>query len=156
MGGGPPDFPQGSTCLVVLWIPPGPLRFRLRGSHPLWPAFPKPFPYRSGSFLRSITPARTRAGLGSFPFARRYSGNRCFFLFLRVLRCFSSPGSPRTSMNSMHDTATLLAVSFLIRKSTDRSLFTTPRSLSQLVTSFIGAWCQGIHRMPLLALIIYV
>ena len=30
-------------------------------------------------------------GLGSFPFARRYLGNRCFFLFLRVLRCFSSP-----------------------------------------------------------------
>ena len=32
-------------------------------------------------------------GLGSFLFARRYSGNRCFFLFLRVLRCFSSPRS---------------------------------------------------------------
>ena len=32
-------------------------------------------------------------GLGSFHFARRYFGNRCFFLFLRVLRCFSSPGS---------------------------------------------------------------
>jgi hypothetical protein len=31
-------------------------------------------------------------GLGSFPFARRYSENRCFFLFLRLLRCFSSPG----------------------------------------------------------------
>ena len=31
-------------------------------------------------------------GLASSPFARRYSGNRCFFLFLRVLRCFSSPG----------------------------------------------------------------
>ena len=31
-------------------------------------------------------------GLGSFPFARRYLGNRCFFLFLRLLRCFSSPG----------------------------------------------------------------
>ena len=108
MGGGPPDFPQGSTCLVVLWIPPGPSRFRLRGSHPLWPAFPKPFPYRSGSFLRSITPARTRAGLGSFPFARRYSGNRCFFLFLRVLRCFSSPGSPRTPMDSAHDDGGLL------------------------------------------------
>ena len=26
-------------------------------------------------------------------FARRYSRNRCFFLFLRLLRCFSSPGS---------------------------------------------------------------
>ena len=22
LGGGPPDFPQGSTCLVVLWILP--------------------------------------------------------------------------------------------------------------------------------------
>ncbi len=40
------------------------------------------------------TPECTHSGLGSFPFARRYSGNRCFFLFLRVLRCFSSPGSP--------------------------------------------------------------
>ena len=30
-------------------------------------------------------------GLGSSPFARHYSGNRYFFLFLRVLRCFSSP-----------------------------------------------------------------
>jgi hypothetical protein len=33
-------------------------------------------------------------GLGCFRFARRYSGNRCCFLFLRVLRCFSSPGCP--------------------------------------------------------------
>ena len=33
------------------------------------------------------------SGLASFHFARRYSGNRCFFLFLRLLRCFSSPGS---------------------------------------------------------------
>lgn len=38
----------------------------------------------------STTP--DKSGLGSSPFARRYSGNRCFFLFLRVLRCFSSPG----------------------------------------------------------------
>ena len=40
------------------------------------------------------TPRRTRRGLGSSGFARRYSRNRCFFLFLRLLRCFSSPGSP--------------------------------------------------------------
>ena len=32
-------------------------------------------------------------GLASFHFARRYFGNRVFFLFLRLLRCFSSPGS---------------------------------------------------------------
>ena len=40
------------------------------------------------------TPECTHSGLGSFPFARRYLGNRqIFFLFLRLLRCFSSPGS---------------------------------------------------------------
>ena len=39
------------------------------------------------------TPERTRSGLGSSAFARRYLQNRVFFLFLRVLRCFSSPGS---------------------------------------------------------------
>ena len=41
--GGPHMFSQGSTCLDLLWIPPCRLAFRLRGFHPLWPAFPKPF-----------------------------------------------------------------------------------------------------------------
>ena len=41
--GGPRIFSQGSTCLDLLWIPPCQLIFRLRGFHPLWPAFPKPF-----------------------------------------------------------------------------------------------------------------
>ena len=52
--------------------------------------------------MQSVTPARTRAGLGSSGFARRYSRNRCFFLFLRLLRCFSSGGSPRTPMDSVY------------------------------------------------------
>ena len=34
-----------------------------------------------------------RHGLASTHFARRYSGCRVFFPFLRVLRCFNSPGS---------------------------------------------------------------
>ena len=38
-------------------------------------------------------------GLAWFPFARRYSENRCFFLFLRLLRCFSSAGSLPYVMN---------------------------------------------------------
>ena len=35
-------------------------------------------------------------GLGYSPFVRHYLGNRCYFLFLRLLRCFSSPRSPPT------------------------------------------------------------
>ena len=40
---------------------------------------------------------------------------------------------------------------FPIRKSADQCLFTAPRSLSQLVTSFFGSWCQGIHLMLFIA-----
>ena len=45
------------------------------------------------SLMQSVTPECTHFGLGSSAFARRYLQNRVFFLFLRVLRCFSSPGS---------------------------------------------------------------
>ena len=40
--GGPPDFPRNSTCSAVLWIPPASNRCRLRDSHTLWWAFPRP------------------------------------------------------------------------------------------------------------------
>ena len=63
---------------------------------------------RSTHLVQSVTPVCTHTGLGSSHFARRYSGNRCFFLFLRVLRCFSSPGSLHTPMDSVHDDGGLL------------------------------------------------
>ena len=49
LGGGPPGFPQGFSCLVVLWILLGFFPFRLRGSHPLWPVFPEPCRYSQKS-----------------------------------------------------------------------------------------------------------
>ena len=67
-----------------------------------------------------------------------------YFLFLRVIRWFSSPGSPRMTIDSSYDSTTLLVLSFLIRTSTDQGSFATPRSFSQLVTSFFGAMYQGI------------
>ena len=55
------------------------------------------------------TPACTHTGLGSSVFARRYSQNRyIFFLFLRLLRCFSSPGSLRIPMDSEYGDGGLL------------------------------------------------
>ena len=47
--GGPRLFPQGFSCLVVLWILLCFFPFRLRGSHPLWPVFPEPFRYSQKS-----------------------------------------------------------------------------------------------------------
>ena len=102
--GGPRSFHQGSTCLDVLWIPPCWSSFRLRGFHPLWPAFPKPFHYNFQITSAVRTPRCTHHGLGSAGFARRYFRYRCFFLFLRLLRCFSSPGSPPYVMDWGTDT----------------------------------------------------
>ena len=100
-------------------------------------------------------PARIATrGLGCSDFARHYFRNRFYFLFLRVLRCFSSPGSPHCAMDLRNDTMTLLMVSSLIRISADRYLFAIPRSFSQLVTSFFGAMYQGILLYALCSLIL--
>ena len=40
-------------------------------------------------------------GLGSPPFARRYSGGHCCFPFLRLLGCFGSSGSPHLYGDAM-------------------------------------------------------
>ena len=62
-----------------------------------------------------------------------------YFLFLRVIRWFSSPGSPRMTIDSSYDNTTLLVLSFLIRTSAGQCLFAAHRSFSQLITSFIGS-----------------
>ena len=88
------------------------------------------------------------SGLASSAFARHYSRNLGWCLFLALLRCFSSGGSPRIPI---WFSIRYLTVGFPIRKSPDRSSFAAPRSLSQLITSFIGSWCQGIPLALLLA-----
>ena len=87
--------------------------------------------------------------MGCSAFARHYLRNHCCFLFLRVLRCFSSPGMPPRK-------DTLERVGCPIRKSADHSSFATPRSLSQLYTSFFASACLGIHRVPLIAYFIWL
>ena len=62
-------------------------------------------------------------GLGCSHFARHYSGNNGCSLFLRVLRCFSSPRSPLLPMDSATDTPTLLGIGSPIQRSPDQSLF---------------------------------
>ena len=104
--GGPSGFPRGFTCPVVLGY---------AGQRDQCDFVYRAFTFCGGTFqslqlspdlvtLRgsptSAPQPRTglrRPGLGCSPFARRYSGNRVFFLFLEVLRCFSSLGSRRAT-----------------------------------------------------------
>jgi hypothetical protein len=98
------------------------------------------------------TPTRKRVGLDCSAFARHYLRNHCCFLFLRLLRCFTSPGFALEALfYSDSSDGTLLPPGFPIRTSPDQRLFAAPRSLSQLTTSFIAYQCQGIHRAPLVA-----
>ena len=94
-GDGPPFFRQDSSCPDVLRIPSASEQFRLQGFYLVSLSFPTLFGYRSRCVREGPYPARiATCGLGSSDFARHYFRNRSYFLFLRVLRCFSSPGSP--------------------------------------------------------------
>ena len=84
---------------------------------------------------------RNKLGLGSFAFARHYLRNHNCFLFLRLLRCFSSPGSPFCLKQKSFS---FTKGGFPIRKSADQFVMTNPRSLSQSTTSFIASERQGI------------
>ena len=79
-----------------------------------------------------------------------------FFLFLRLLRCFSSPGSLRIPIQSFNSLFSIrymriAHVGFPIQRSAGHGIFAPCRSLSQLITSFIGSQCQGIHPALLFA-----
>lgn len=88
-------------------------------------------------------------GLGSFPFARRYSGNHCCFLFLRLLRCFSWPGcSPEIrSWMTGYDSSRVAPFGYL----RVNAFLTARRSFSQSDASFFIQEWQGILRTPFLA-----
>ena len=131
MPDGPGGFTQDSSCPALLRMPLRLIRVHVRSCHALWRHFPEPsIPLTScdDAVLLPRT-CRNTCGLGCSPFARHYWGNHCCFLFLRVLRCFSSPRWP---------------------KSADQRLCAPPRGFSQLAASFIASESLGIRRAPFL------
>ena len=91
-------------------------------------------------------------GLGSSAFARHYLRNHCCFLFLGVLRCFSSPRIPSFHYLIHEMIHTFLPYGgFPIRTSVLHRLFAPAHGFSQLVTSFFGSQCRGIPPALLVA-----
>ena len=107
--GGPPSFPQGFPGPVVLGTrTQGADAISATGLSPSLADRSRSFAYAASCSLPERGVSRSRSppqpqrsnaytlsqtpGLGSSRFARRYSGNRNCFLFLRVLRYFTSPG----------------------------------------------------------------
>ena len=93
LGGGPPGFERGFTCPVLLGIPVG---FAKIFDYGAFTRCGRPF-HGVGLILQiprsgPATPKSKLLGLDLCAFARHYLRNRFLFLFLRVLRCFTSPG----------------------------------------------------------------
>jgi hypothetical protein len=110
-----------------------PKALRLRGCHPLWPAFPDrsaSLPVTTG-LLRFRSPLLAESLLMSFP-----PGTEMFQFPGFASRPYGfRPGYPK-------------GVGFPIRTSADQRSLASPRGFSQRATSFIASWRQGIHRMP--------
>ena len=109
------------------------------------------FPHRGPSTPNSPFGS---SGLGFSGFARHYFRNHGCFLFLWVLRWFTSPGLPRCPMYSDNDDRCSHRPGFPIRISPDHSLLAAPRGFSQLTTSFFAQLRLGIHTHALSSLTI--
>ena len=92
---------------------------------------------------RGPTTPGTSPRFGLFRFRSPLLTESILFLFLRLLRCFTSPGIaclflPSLCRASEKNDGLLKPSGYPIRKSPDQSVLAAPRSLSQLITSFIA------------------
>ena len=92
---GPARFTQGFTCPALLRIPLSIYYLTRTGLSPPMAHLSRWFRFASIPNNVVLQPryCRNNIGLGSSTFARHYSQNHYCFLLLRLLRCFSSPGS---------------------------------------------------------------
>ena len=134
-----PRKPQSfrlQDCHLLRWVVPDPSTRNAVGNFPRERQFPPDRPHNP----RPATLAGLHnTGLGSSHFARRYFGNHGCFLFLGLLRCFTSPRSPRTPMYSVYDNRALPRLGCPIRTSPDHGLFSGSPKLF--------AACHVLHRL---------
>ena len=107
--------------------------FRIPGYHRLWLLFPE----HSSKYIKTFGLIRVRSPLLT---------ESLRFLFLRVLRCFSSPGLLPDVKSGWH---VFNMPGCPIRTSRDQFVCANPPSFSQLTTSFFASESLGIRHTPL-------
>ena len=135
---GPAGFTRGSTCPALLRMP---LRFtilRVPDYHRLRRDFPDTSPRLDLAMTRSYNPAGTGIpAVWAIPRSLATTGGITFcFLFLWVLRCFSSPGSPPPSRW------------MAVRQTAGLPHSGTPGSKTACVSPGLFAACRALHRLP--------
>ena len=153
MGGGPPDFPRDSSCLVVLWILLCQLQFRILDFHYLWSLFPKCSTTVVESNLQSVTPVVFLHPVWALSLSLAATNKIDFSFF----SCgYLDVSVPHVSLLTRYvftcrQLVFFYQLGFPIRIPTGRSLFAALRGLSQLIASFFGSRCQGILPMLFVA-----
>ena len=166
--GGPPCFPPGFTCPAVLWVRPSRgMGVRVRGSHPLRPAFPCRSAPASLCNRAPGSRPRVRAARNprwespwGFPTHRVWASALSLAATRAISVDFSSSGYldvsvPRVvlacPMHSGMDGGAWPPPGSPIRRPADQRLSAPPRGLSQLAASFFDFLCQGIRRAPMVS-----
>ena len=146
LGGGPPGFPANSSCSLVLWILTPDLIFRVRDYHPLWFGFPTNSARSYQWIIQSATPVVLLPPV--WPLSLSLAATK------KIDVSFSSSAyidvsvqrvSPQYAMYSHIDDWVLLSRVSTFGNLRVIRIFAPNRSLSQLITSFVGNWCQGIR-----------
>jgi hypothetical protein len=86
-------FMRSFTCIALLRSSYPIVGFRLRVCHPLWSSFPEASPSLLSEYWSPTTPGAKPPVWATSAFVRHYLRNRFRFLFLTLLRCFTSGGS---------------------------------------------------------------
>ena len=148
MEGGPPGFPQGSSCLVVLWIL---LRLQIFAYATLTlcgPGFPSGHSADpTVASLQSTTPAYLSVSrFGLFRFRSPLLAESLLISFPGATKMFQfTPSPPRTLLIHVRVTRHLPWPGSPIRTSAGLWIFAPHRGFSQLITSFFGYRCPGIR-----------
>ena len=138
LGGGPPDFPQGFSCLVVLWIPPLPAVF-MYGAFTLYGLTSQTVPLTDRLTYAVHNPSMHARWFGLLPFRSPLLWESMFLSLPPVTEMFQFTGFPAYGYGFTIRHLRVPQVGFPIQTSPDQRIFAPPRSFSQLITSFIGS-----------------
>ena len=141
-------------------------RCRVRGSHPLWPAFPCRSPtenlcnfasYRTQLRTVPATPSWQRRApwhqleFRLFPVRSPLLGESLLISFPPGTEMVQFPGFRFACLWIQHAITDSRLLGYPIRPSWDRGICAPPPGLSQLITAFFAVRLRGIHHEPVFA-----
>ena len=117
---------------------------RVRGSHPLWRRFPARF-HSLFELFRGPYPAVHAPRFGLLRFRSPLLSESRLFSLPPPTEMFQFGGFPPHGYGFTMRYRRITPVGFPIQISADHLVFANPRRFSQLITSFFGSQCLGIH-----------